>query len=76
MSETRKTAEGNAGAFLTPDMGGGGMIAVPMNVLSSGSDEPEPEDEWQFPTEPLDETAPVGVKPVKSELPQGPTHKG
>jgi hypothetical protein len=51
MGDPKRTAEGNAGAFLGPDMGGGGgMIPVPMNVLSSGAGEPGPEDEWKIPS--------------------------
>ena len=48
MSEPRRTATRNAGAFLGPDM----LIPSPMNVDASGSvpGEPGPEDEWVIPT--------------------------
>jgi hypothetical protein len=72
MSEPRRTAEGNAGAFLAPDMGGGGgPIAVPMNKLGVGPGEPGPEDEWTFPTD-LPETA----DQTNVEKPQRPADKG
>ncbi len=47
----KRRAERNAGAFLTPDMGGGGgMIPVPMRTLSDDySDVPEPEDSDRVP---------------------------
>ena len=47
----KRRAERNAGAFLTPDLGGGGgMIPVPMRTLSDDySDEPEPEDSDRAP---------------------------
>ena len=50
--EMKRRAERNAGAFLTPDLGGGGgMIPVPMRTLSDDySDEPEPEDSDRVPT--------------------------
>jgi hypothetical protein len=48
---TKRRVERNAGAFLTPDLGGGGgMIPVPMRTLSDDySDEPEPEDSDRVP---------------------------
>ncbi len=46
----RRRAERNAGAFLGPDLGGGGMIPVPMRTLSDDySDVPEPEDSDRVP---------------------------
>ena len=47
----KRRAERNAGAFLTPDLGGGGgMIPAPMRTLSDDySDEPEPEDSDRVP---------------------------
>ena len=47
----KRRAERNAGAFLTPDPGGGGgMIPVPMRTLSDEySDVPEPEDSDRVP---------------------------
>ena len=47
----KRRAERNAGAFLTPDLGGGGgMIPVPMRTLSDDySDVPEPEDSDRVP---------------------------
>ncbi|MGD0121924.1 MAG: hypothetical protein ABSC46_05110 [Candidatus Limnocylindrales bacterium] len=64
MGDERRTAERNAGAFLGPDLGGGGgMIAVPVNSMSAGTGpgEPGPEDEWKIPGRPEDEVEPVGV---------------
>jgi hypothetical protein len=47
MSEPRRTAERNAGAFLGPDM----LVPAPMNADTAGSGpgEPGPEDEWKIP---------------------------
>jgi len=47
----KRRAERHAGAFLTPDLGGGGgMIPVPMRTLSDDySDVPEPEDSDRVP---------------------------
>jgi hypothetical protein len=47
----KRRAERNAGAFLAPDLGGGGgMIPVPMRTLSDDySDVPEPEDSDRVP---------------------------
>jgi len=46
----RRRATRNAGAFFTPDMGGGGMIPVPMRTLSDDyADVPEPEDSDRVP---------------------------
>ena len=46
----RRRAVRNAGAFLGPDLGGGGPIPVPMRTLSDDySDEPEPEDSDRVP---------------------------
>ena len=54
MSDPRRNVQRNAGAFLSPDMGGGGgMIPVPVNSMSAGTGEPGPEDEWKIP---VDET--------------------
>ena len=45
-----RRAERNAGAFLGPDLGGGGPIPVPMRTLSDDySDVPEPEDSDRVP---------------------------
>ena len=77
MSEPRRTAEGNAGAFLTPDMGGGGgPIAVPMETLGVGPGEPGPGDEWTFPTDLPDKTAETAVEQTNVETPQRPAGKG
>ena len=55
MSDKPRVAVRNAGAFLTPDMGGGvGMIPVPMNALNVGPGQPGPEDEWNMPPDPAD----------------------
>ena len=49
--ELKGRAERTAGAFLTPDLGGGGgMISVPMRMLSDDYPEvPEPEDSDRVP---------------------------
>jgi len=66
MGDTKRTAQGNAGAFLTPDMGGGGgMIAVPMDPLQVGPGKPGPGDEWKIPARPEDE-----VKGAESRAPE------
>ena len=55
MSDKPRAAVRNAGAFLTPDMGGGvGMIPVPVNALNVGPGKPGPEDEWNMPADPAD----------------------
>ena len=73
MGDPRRTAERNAGAFLSPDLGnGGGMIPVPVNAMSVGTGEPGPEDEWKMPALPEDE-----VKPAEEAAPQpGPAEHG
>jgi hypothetical protein len=50
-----RLAESNAGAFYTPDVGGGGLIPVPMRTLSDDyHDEPtEPADDREPEPEPL-----------------------
>jgi hypothetical protein len=69
MSDPRRTAERNAGAFLGPDLGGGGgIIPVPVNSMSSGPGEPGPEDEWKIPEWPEDE-----AKPAEEATPE-PAH--
>ena len=48
--ELKRRAERNAGAFLGPDLGGGGPIPVPMRTLSDDyADVPEPEDSDRVP---------------------------
>lgn len=60
MGDSKRTAVRNAGAFLTPDMGGGGgLVAVPANALNVGPGEPGPDDEWKIPAWPEDETRPA-----------------
>jgi hypothetical protein len=59
MADPRRTAVRNAGAFLPPDLGGGGPIPVPANALNVGPGEPGPEDEWKIPAWPEDETKPT-----------------
>ena len=71
MSDKRRTAVRNAGAFLGPDMGGGvGLIALPMNALSVGLGEPGPEDEWKMPLGPTDEIV------AEEEAISEPVHEG
>jgi hypothetical protein len=64
MGDQRRTAVRNAGAFLGPDMGGGGgIIPMPVNSMSAGTGpgEPGPEDEWKIPAWPEDAVEPAGV---------------
>lgn len=52
MSDPKRTAERNAGAFLGPDM----MIPAPMNALNEDRPGlPDPEDGWKIPLGPIDE---------------------
>ena len=55
MSDPKRTAERNAGAFLSPTDISGGMIPTPMNSLTVGPGQPGPEDEWKIPLGPIDE---------------------
>ncbi len=61
MGDPRRTAERNAGAFLSPDLGsGGGIVPVPMDLApGTGPGKPGPEDEWVIPVWPDDETGVV-----------------
>jgi hypothetical protein len=80
MSDERRTAVRNAGAFLSPDMGGGGgMIPAPTNSLNVGPGEPGPEDDWRLPMGPIDEVvadAEAVPVPVHEGLLHRLTHKG
>ena len=52
MSDSRRTAESNAGAFMGPDM----MIPAPINAeLQKEPGKPEPEDDWKLPMAPIAE---------------------
>ena len=54
MSEKRRVAVRNAGAFLGPGMSsGGGNAPMPTNALSVGVGEPGPGDEWKMPEGPI-----------------------
>jgi hypothetical protein len=80
MSDKPRVAVRNAGAFLTPDLGGGvGLIPVPMNALSVGPGKPGPEDEWKMPADPADgpavQEAPV-AKPAHEGMPNPVTRRG
>ena len=57
MGDSRRTAERNAGAFLSPDLGsGGGIVPVPMDLApGTGPGKPGPEDEWVMPVGPEEE---------------------
>ena len=71
MSDKPRVAVRNAGAFLAPDMGGGGgLIGAPMNSLSVGPGEPGPEDEWKMPLGPVDEIV------AEDEAVPEPAHEG
>ena len=76
MSDERRTAVRNAGAFLGPGMSGGGgmLVAMPMNSLTVGPGEPGPEDDWKFPEETAAEDAAIR-KPALG-VPPRPTDKG
>jgi hypothetical protein len=80
MSDKRPVAVRNAGAFLGPDMGGGGgIVPAPTNALNVGPGVPGPEDEWKIPVGPIDdipaEREPVPV-PAHEGLLHRLTHKG
>jgi hypothetical protein len=52
MSDSKRTAVTNAGAFMGPDM----MIPAPMNAQSQKeTGKSEPEDDWKLPMGPIDE---------------------
>jgi hypothetical protein len=79
MSDRKRVAEGNAGAFLGPDM----LVPAPMNALNDGPGRPGPEDDWKMPPPPLDEIEgkdDVSLEPVDPGrtvgLARRPTHKG
>jgi hypothetical protein len=55
MSEPKRTAEPNVGAFLG-DVGVG-LVPMPTNTLHVGPGDPGPEDEWKIPAQPDDEAA-------------------
>jgi hypothetical protein len=79
MSDKPRVAVRNAGAFLTPDMGGGvGMIPVPMNALNVGPGQPGPEDEWNMPPDPADgpATPEAPVAGVADDTSPSPVHRG
>jgi hypothetical protein len=74
MADDRRTAVKNAGAFLPPDMSGGGMIPVPVNSMSSGPGKPGPEDEWKMPALPDDEPEVANEPEVAKEIAPEPAH--
>jgi hypothetical protein len=53
MSEPKRSAEQNAGAFLGD--AGVGLVPMPTNTLHVGPGDPGPGDEWKIPTGPIDE---------------------
>ena len=55
--EKTPEAERNLGLFMAPTAAGGGGLFTPMNSLKVGPGEPGPEDEWEFPKEPTDESS-------------------
>jgi hypothetical protein len=66
MGDSRRTAERNVGAFLSPDLGsGGGIVPVPMDLApGTGPGKPGPEDDWVIPVWPdgeIDNDAKAGV---------------
>jgi len=80
MSDRRRVAERNAGAFLGPSFP---PIPAPMNALYVGPGKPGPGDDWKIPTGPLDEIVgqdDVILEPVDSDgtilLPRRPTSRG
>ncbi len=76
MTDEKRTAVRNAGAFLGPGMSGGGgmLVAMPMNSLNVGPGEPGPEDDWKFPEEAATKSAALS-KPAPAEPPR-PNDKG
>ncbi len=84
VSDERRTAQRNAGAFLPPDLGGGGgMIPVPVNAESLGPGKPGLEDEWKIPAGP-EADAEIPGEPTPEPALAGPrpgllhrlTHRG
>jgi hypothetical protein len=80
MSNRKRVAERNIGAFLSPDLP---IPLPPMNALNDGPGKPGPGDDWKFPTGPLNEVdgeEEVSLEPVHSNgtvvLPLHPTDKG
>ena len=53
MSNKRRVAERDHTLMIDPS-GLGGALAVAANALFAGPGEPGPEDDWQFPTRPLE----------------------
>ena len=62
MSNKRRVAQDNAGAFLADR----GVIVVPIHGLNVGPGEPGPGDEWRVPTEPIEAVGDASLGPVQS----------
>jgi hypothetical protein len=77
MSDRKRTAESNVGAFY------GGVVQVSLPIPSVGVEsqpsEPRPEDEWKVPMGPVEPENDVPVGPLKPEptgvVPPSPTHR-
>ena len=78
MSEKRRVAEKNVGAFLGD--GGVGLVPTATSTLSVGPGEPGPGDEWKMPLGPIDEIVAqdeaVPEPPAHESLLHHLTHKG
>jgi hypothetical protein len=77
MSDRKRTAESNVGAFY------GGVVQISLPIPAVGVEaqpsEPQPEDEWKVPTGPVATEDEVPHEPVHPEptvlLPPSPTHR-
>jgi len=77
MSDRKRTAEANVGAFY------GGVVQISLPIPAVGVEsrpgEPRPEDEWRVPTGPLENEDDVPLEPVRSDgtvvLPLQPPEK-
>jgi len=70
MSDKRREAVNNAGAFLGPGM----VVPAPVNALNVGVGEPGPEDDWKIPVGPTDEI-PAEPEPVLVPAREGLLHR-
>ena len=78
MSNRRRVAERNIGAFYSPDQP---IPMPPLNALNDGPGKPGPGDDWRMPTGPLETEDDAILEPVHSDgkvvfLPPSPTRRG
>ena len=77
MSDKRRTAVRNTGAFLGPGMGsGGGNAPMPTNAISVGVGKPGPGDEWKMPSGSIDEVVAQDDEPAETAEPAQSGHRG